>query len=116
MKHQSRNLSFVELVLALRGRQSGRNTAAVQQIAHEPVVLGPVIVAAQRVVGTECAASPNFETTRCAEAHRATALRRFYTSPKQRQPVVPLSDAATMSVAVTSVGLWPEMWSTAEPP
>ena len=41
------NLSVEELFLALSGRQSGRNTAAVQQIAHEPVVLGPVVAAAR---------------------------------------------------------------------
>src|SRR5947208_14836526 len=47
------NLSVEELFLALSGRQSGRNTAAVQQIAHEPVVLSPVVAAARRVMGAQ---------------------------------------------------------------
>src|SRR5437016_14544123 len=47
------NLSVEELFLALSGRQSGRNTAAVQQIAHEPVVLRPVVAAARHVMGAQ---------------------------------------------------------------
>jgi len=53
MKERSSNLSVAELFLALSRRQSGRNTAAVQQIAHEPVVLSPVVAAARRVMGAQ---------------------------------------------------------------
>src|SRR5256885_5810478 len=67
------NLSVEELFLALSGRQSGRNTAAVQQIAHEPVVLGPVVAAARHVMGAQRAVPRDSDTARCAKAHRSTA-------------------------------------------
>src|SRR5206468_12513585 len=67
------NLSVEELFLALSGRQSGRNTAAVQQIAHEPVVLSPVVGAARHVMGAQRAVPRDSDTARCAKAHRSTA-------------------------------------------
>ena len=67
------NLSVEELFLALTGRQSRRNTAAVQQIAHEPVVLSPGVAAGRRVMGAQRAVPRDLDTARCAEAHRATA-------------------------------------------
>ena len=67
------NLSVEELFLALSGRQSGRNTAAVQQIAHEPVVLRPVVAAARHVMDAQRAVPRDSDTARCAKAHRSTA-------------------------------------------
>ena len=51
----------------------GRNTAAVQQIAHEPVVLSPVVAAARHVMGAQRAVPRDSDTARCAKAHRSTA-------------------------------------------
>jgi len=67
------NLSVEELFLALSGRQSGRNTAAVQQIAHEPVILSPVVAAARHVMGAQRGVPRDSDTARCAKAHRSTA-------------------------------------------
>jgi len=75
MKERSSNLdnNLRELFLALSGRQSGRNTAAVQQIAHEPVILSPVVAAARHVMGAQRGVPRDSDTARCATAHPSTA-------------------------------------------
>src|SRR5438034_10995495 len=78
------NLSVEELFLALSGRQSGRNTAAVQQIAHEPVVLSPVVAAARRVMGAQGQADPPRRSA-AGEIGRASCRGRDYTPRLRRR-------------------------------
>jgi len=53
MKERSSNLSVADLFLALSRRLSGLSLPAALQIAHEPVVLSPVVAAARRVMGAQ---------------------------------------------------------------
>jgi len=71
-KERSGNLG-VALALALSGWQPGRNAAPVQQVAHTPVVLGPTVSAAHRVVGAQHVAAADLDTAQGAEAHRSTS-------------------------------------------
>src|SRR5262249_55922977 len=87
LSEDSSSLSFVELVLALRGRQSGRNTAAVHQTEHGPFVLAPVLAPPRRGGATRCPPSLFSEPPRGAEPHRPTP-RGFFSPPQKRRRLV----------------------------
>src|SRR2546421_12945073 len=99
------NLSVEELFLALSGRQSGRNTAAVQQIAHEPVVLSPVVAAARRVMGAQGQPDPPRRSAAGTGPLRALLIAASRDVPQEltRLPLGALLDLRRRAVSVGRV-------------
>jgi hypothetical protein len=79
-KQTSRNLGVdPEPLFTLSGRHTWRNAGPVQQIAHEPVVIGPAVARVCRVAGTQLAAGRNdLDPAKSAEAHRSTYAIKLY--------------------------------------